>query len=138
MIDHNSHLARFFTMKISNCGHHILIQYYFQLSRDTALLHNNNNTAIAISSQVKYLGVLIDDKLHFSEHINKACEKASKKMYVVRRFSKYGAKVSLTKQLFSSFIESYLFQCLVIIFNHAYSTDEKQLKRPYNACKQGI
>ena len=98
-----------------------------------------DNTAIAISSQVKYLGVLIDDKLHFSEHISKACEKASKKMYVVRRFSKYGAKVSLTKQLFSSFIESYLFYCLIIIFNHAYSTDKKQLKRPYNAlCHMGI
>ena len=33
----------------------------------------------------------------FSDLISKACEKISKKMYVVRRFSKYGAKVSLTK-----------------------------------------
>ena len=54
-------------------------------------------------------------------------------MYVVRRFSKYGAKVSLTKQLFSTFIESYLFYCLVIIFNHGYSAGKKQLKPPYNA-----
>ena len=84
-------------------------------------------------SNIKYLGVLTDKKLHFSEHISYAYEKYSKKMYVVRRFSKYGGKVSFKKQLFISFIASYLFYCLVIIYHHAYSTDKKQLKRPYNA-----
>lgn len=33
---------------------------------------NIDNTAIAISHQLKYLGVLIDVNLHFSDHISTA------------------------------------------------------------------
>ena len=44
-------------------------------------------------------------------------------------------KLSVTKQLFSSFIESYLFYCLVIIYNHLYSTEKKMLNDLYDAVK---
>ena len=45
-----------------------------------------------------------------------------------------GAKLSVTKQLFSSFIESYLFYCLVIIYNHLYH-GEKMQNGPYMSSK---
>ena len=95
-----------------------------------------DNVSIQVSSQVKYLGVLIDDKLKFSDHVNNAFIKAKQKAYVVNRFARYGANVSLTKQLFNGFIESHIFYCLIILFHHLYAKDKAKLKRPYQILKK--
>ena len=41
------------------------------------------------SSDVKLLGVTIDNELKFAEHVSKICSKASRKLSVLARMSKF-------------------------------------------------
>ena len=50
---------------------------------------------IKISSSKKLLGVLIDNKLTFNEHVSKLCKKASIKLHALARISKYRTKDKL-------------------------------------------
>ena len=45
-----------------------------------------NDTTIVLSDKVKYLGVIVDDKLRFQEHVQSALSTASQRMYIVKNF----------------------------------------------------
>ena len=47
------------------------------------------DTTIKNSFSQKLLGVLIDDKLTFNNHVSKLCEKASQKIHALVRASNY-------------------------------------------------
>ena len=53
------------------------------------------DTDIKSSSSKKLLGVLIDNKLTFSEHVSRLCKKASNKLHALARISKYMTKDKL-------------------------------------------
>ena len=55
-----------------------------------------------------------------SDHLNNAFIKAKQKAYVVNRFARYGATVTLTKQL----------------FNSLYASDNVKLNKPYQILKK--
>ena len=61
----------------------MLSTQYVKPSTPTLVL---NDTAIAFSDKVKYLGVLVDDKLRFNDHVHGIVSTASQRMYVVRNF----------------------------------------------------
>lgn len=56
--------------------------------------------------------------------------KVKQTVYNINRFVEYGAGPVLTKQLFSSFIKSYLFYCLIILYNYFYATDRPHCEYP--------
>lgn len=91
-----------------------------------------DGTAISFSDSVVYLGVTIDNGLKFSEQAVKASNKARQKIYLVKRFMKYGASPTLTKQLFNSFIESYLFYCVLAFYQHLDKPAKTTLMRPHD------
>ena len=98
-----------------------------------------DGTPIRLSTSVKYLGVIIDHKPKFAEQANAASTKAKQRLYLVNRFKKFGASASLTKQLFSSFIESHLFYCLVIFFNFLSAKDRRSVRQPFECSfKMGL
>ena len=41
------------------------------------------------SKSVKLLGVIINNKLNFSEHVTKSCNKANQKLHALARIAKY-------------------------------------------------
>ena len=97
-----------------------------------------NNVSISFSDDVKYLGVRIDDKLRFEEHINSVATKASQRMYIVRNFV-YLSSTTLASMLFKSFIISLLTYCLPILYTSLYAKDKKQLRHFFKeALKLGI
>ena len=53
---------------------------------------------------------------------------ASKRMYVVPRFSALGANSKLVTKLFRSFIESILVYCITILYSNLYTNDKKAVK----------
>ena len=61
-----------------------------------------NNTGIEFCASTKYLGVLVDDKLQFGEHINNIVTIAKQRMHIVRLFYHIGSP-----QLAMLFVESY-------------------------------
>ena len=69
---------------------------------------------INFCNNVKYLGILVDNKLRFEEHIQNTLAKARQRMHVVRTFL-YKSTKSLSAMHFRSFIISTLTYCIPII-----------------------
>jgi hypothetical protein len=93
-----------------------------------------DSVPIALSEQITYLGVIIDSKLKFSAHAQAVHTKAKQRIFLINRFTRFGASEALAKQLFSSFIESHLFYCTTIIFNQLSQRDKKLLVKPFKTC----
>ena len=62
------------------------------------------------TKSVKLLGVTIDNKLNFDEHVHKICKKASQKLHALARISKYLDKNKL-RVIMKTFIESQFNYC---------------------------
>ena len=87
---------------------------YFQLNADKChlliskhckeIFINIDEEVIECSSSVKLLGVTIDNKLNFDEHVTKLCKKASQKIHALARISNYMSQDKL-RILMKAFIE---------------------------------
>jgi hypothetical protein len=87
-----------------------------------------NGMSIDQSTSVKYLGITLDSKLRFKEHVQNVVTKAKQRLYLVRRFSLLGADNKLVTQLFRSFIESILLYCIVPFYSHLFSNEKKYIR----------
>ena len=63
------------------------------------------NGNISCSSTVELLGIKIDDKLNFNEHVSTLCKKGNQKLHALARISKYMSKDKL-KLIMKAFIIS--------------------------------
>ena len=68
---------------------------------------------IMATDKVELLGVIIDDKLSFSNHISKLCKYANNKLYAIIRMRKY-LSISQTKLLVNSHVLSYFLYCSLL------------------------
>ena len=87
-----------------------------------------DNKEIATSDEVKYLGLHIDSNLRFTKQADIMISSASKRMYVLRRFSALGANDKLVTQLYKSFIESRFLYCIILFFDHMYSNQRSEMR----------
>ena len=60
----------------------------------------------------KYLGITIDEKLHWSDHINNIKSKANKRLYFVRKLGQFKVDRTLITLFYSCVIESVLSFCI--------------------------
>ena len=51
-----------------------------------------NDVKIEFCDNVKYLGVLIDNKLRFENHFNNVASKANQRMFVIKTFNYQSTK----------------------------------------------
>ena len=72
-----------------------------------------NDSQIKFVNSIKYLGVLLDRKLTFAQHINSVCSKVSMNIGILYKLSLNVPK-HLLKNLYFSFISPYLEYCNVI------------------------
>ena len=72
---------------------------------------------IVSEDSVKLLGVTIDKKLNFSEHVSNLCQKASMKLHALSRVSKY-MSMSKRRIIMKAFIESQFGYCPLIWMFH--------------------
>ena len=75
------------------------------------------DTDIKSSSFKKLLGVIIDNKLTFNEHVSKLCKKASNKLHTLARISKYMTKGRL-RAVMNVFFSSQFAYCPLIWMFH--------------------
>ena len=68
------------------------------------------NEVIECSESVKLLGVSIDNRLNFNEHVSNLCKKASTKLHALARISKFISQEKL-RLLMKAFIESQFSYC---------------------------
>ena len=87
-----------------------------------------DGTVIPQSDSVRYLGIVIDKQLRFSEQADLMISKAKQRMCVVRRFHALGADSKLVTQLYTSFIESKFMYAIFLYFSHLYSPQQQAMR----------
>lgn len=88
-------------------------------------------TEIERVSQIRYLGVIIDDKLSWQEHISLVCSRVRKLKYVFSRLKKV-AGPDIIKMVYVSLCQSVLNYC-VIVWGGACSTYLLRVERAQRA-----
>ena len=91
-----------------------------------------NNDRIEYASSVRFLGVIIDDKLKFNLHADDVAAKLSKNAGVMYKLREYVPHNTLLC-VYRSFVESYLNYC-ILIFGNAYPTHIHSLKVAQKKC----
>ena len=86
-------------------------------SRDKASI-KIDDTDIKSSSSKKLLGVIIDNKLTFNEHVSKLCKKASNKLHALARISKYMTKDKLRTVMNVFFTSQFAYCPLISMFHN--------------------
>ena len=76
------------------------------------------NKEVVGENSVKLLGVEIDSKLNFNEHVTKLCKKANQKLHALARIAKYLSSEKL-RILMKSFIDSQFNYCPLIWMFHS-------------------
>ena len=71
-----------------------------------------NDRIIQQVSTYTYLGGTIDEKLHWSDHINNIKSKANKRLYFVRKLGQFKVDRTLITLFYKSVIESILSFCI--------------------------
>ena len=79
---------------------------------------NIDNEIINCSKSVKLLGITIDNKLDFKEHVSALCKKVSLKLHALARISNYMSHDKL-RLLMKSFIESQFSYCPLVWMFHS-------------------
>ena len=92
-------------------------------SRDEASI-KIDDTDIKSSSSKKLLGVIIDNKLTFNEHVSKLCKKASNKLHALARISKYMTKDKL-RTITNAFFTSQFAYCPLIWMFHSRTLNNR-------------
>ena len=70
-------------------------------------------TIIKSEMHVKVLGIIIDNKLNFSEHTAQMCRKAARQLNALSRISRY-LNVASRRMIYQSFIASNFTYCPVV------------------------
>ena len=76
-------------------------------------LHVNGTTSIMSENSVKALGVIIDNRLKFSQHVSACCTKAARQLNALARISRY-LDVKSRKIIYQSFISSNFSYCPLV------------------------
>ena len=82
-----------------------------------------NDSAIKINDAVKYLGITIDNRLYFNEHINALATKISRSLEVLRKL-RHILSISALRSFYYSMIHPHLLYEITVWGN----TFDKQLK----------
>ena len=83
-----------------------------------------DNEVIECSKSVKLLGVSIDNRLNFNEHISNLCKKVSIKLHALARISKFMSQDKL-RLLMKAFIESQFSYCPLVWMFHSRTLNNR-------------
>ena len=107
---------------------------YFKLNPKKCKLlitHHKDDVSIKIDKEtvvgeqaVKLLGITIDNKLQFNEHVSNICKKANVKLHALSRVSQFMSRDKL-KVLMTAFIDSQFSYCLLIWMFHSRYLNNK-------------
>ena len=88
------------------------------VSTNESISANIGHASIKSTKAEKLLGVLIDNKLSFNDHVKKICEKASQKLNALARLSPY-MSVEKRRLIMKAFINSQFGYCPLVWMFHS-------------------
>ena len=92
--------------------------------KDTELSLKVDNFTITNSKSERLLGVTIDNKLNFNEHVSKLCMKASQKLHALARVSHF-MSIERRKTIMNAFINSQFGYCPLVWMFHSRRLNKK-------------
>ena len=98
---------------------HLLVCNY---DKDVSLILKNE--VIDCSKSVKLLGITIDRKLNFNDHVSKLCKKVSTKLHALARISNIMSQDKI-RLLMKSFIESQFSYCPLVWMFHSRALNNR-------------
>ena len=107
----------YFRMNADKC--HLLVCNH---DKDVSIILENE--VIDCSNSVKLLGITIDKKLDFNEHVSKLCKKVSSKLHALARISNFMSHDKL-RLLMKSFIESQFSYCPLVWMFHSRALNNR-------------
>ena len=91
---------------------------------------------IYLTDKVELLGIIIDNKLSFSNHISRLCKYANNKLYAIIRMRKY-LSTSQTKLLVNSYVLSYFAYC-PLLWMFCYKKEMSLINRTHKRALRTI
>ena len=105
-------------MKSNNNKCHLLI-----INNDSSIIKIGEDEIIC-SKSVKLLGITIDNKVKFNEHVTKVCIKANQKLHALKRIARYLDSEKL-RIIMKTFIESQFNYCPLTWMFHSRRLNNK-------------
>ena len=87
------------------------------------------NESVEIVSSYKYLGVTVDNKLNWNQHVSLLHSKASQRLYFLRKLRSFHIDNTLISLFYKSIIESLLTFCIVCWGGNARDQDIEMLDK---------
>ena len=106
-------------LKLNAYKCHLLISSH---SKDIEM--NVGKEIIECENSVKLLGITLDNKLNFNEHVSNICKKASQKLHTLTRISNFMCQNKL-RILMKAFIESQFGYCPLIWMFHSRTLNNR-------------
>ena len=88
------------------------------------------------TDKVELLGIIIDNKLSFSNHISRLCKYANNKLYAIIRMRKF-LSTSQTKLLVNSYVLSYFTYC-PLLWMFCYKKEMSLINRTHKRALRTI
>ena len=85
--------------------------------------------AVERVSSYKYLGVTIDEKLNFADHVQNTSKKANQRMFFLRKLKKCKVKKDILSIFYQCSIQSVMLFNSICFFNNAKQCDKDKLER---------
>ena len=105
--------------KVNDDKYHLLVRNH---DEDISLMIGKE--LIKGSKSVKLLGITIDNKLNFNEHVTKVCDKASQKLHILARVATY-MNTDKLRILMKAFIESQFNYCPLVWTFHSRTLNNR-------------
>ena len=86
-----------------------------------------NNHAVEIVDSFKYLGLTLDTRLSFKNHVVATQRKCQQRLYILRRLASFNLQPTLLLNLYRSIIEPLLMYCNIIFWPSISETEKKKL-----------
>jgi hypothetical protein len=92
------------------------------------------NLHVEVTSVYKYLGLLIDNKFNFAQHVELQLKKANKRMYCIRSMKNLNVNSDIIAMFFNSTIPSILMYASTAFYGMITKYLKSELDRPRKTC----
>ncbi len=92
-----------------------------------SIVVNLSGIPIPFVQTFRYLGVMIDDKLNFHQHVKKICQQVTFKTNVLKKCA-YLFDLQFKTILFKLFIQSQFYYCSTLLFHLNNKSDQEKLE----------
>ena len=110
----------------------------FRRTKSTVTPVEIDNRKVEIVDSYKYLGLIIDDKLTFTKHVQTQMKKVNKRLYCIRSMKKVNVSSDIIAMFYNATVPSVLLYASVAFFGLTSAALKKEMARPYKICKKII